>query len=156
MKMLMNGQWVDATDGRVIEIHNPATGELLDTVPRAGAADVDLAVGYARRGYEINRALTSRIRSAYLHRIADLMDQHHEELQQLMVAENGKSQSWADFEIGKATEIFRIQPVGNLCFGFFDFYFQKELSEKRRELTKADVLNCGFWVTKNTVLGHPP
>lgn len=108
MKMLLNGQWVDALDGRVIEIHNPATGELIDTVPRADAKDIELAVEYAKKGYEINRAITSRDRVVYLHRLADLMDEHHDELQQIMVAENGKSQSWADFEVGKATEIFRV------------------------------------------------
>lgn len=47
MKMLLNGQWVDALDGRVIEIHNPATGELIDTVPRADAKDIELAVAPA-------------------------------------------------------------------------------------------------------------
>ncbi|MEA5013768.1 MAG: aldehyde dehydrogenase family protein [Candidatus Limiplasma sp.] len=118
MKNLINGQWVDAQDGRVIQVYNPATGALLDTVPRSGAADVNTAVAFAKQGYAVNRAIPSRERARYLHKLADLMERNHDELKDVMVAENGKSQHWAHFEVTKSTEIIRVlaerpkDPVG--------------------------------------------
>ncbi len=118
MKMLVNGEWKDAIAGGCIEIYNPATKEHIDTVPRALKEDMDEAVEYAKKGYQINRKLTSRQRAAYLERVADLMDEHHDELREIMVKENGKTLSWADFEVGKSTEIIRVlahqpkEPVG--------------------------------------------
>ena len=47
MKMFINGQAVDSSDGKVIDVINPATGALIDTVPAATAADIDLAVASA-------------------------------------------------------------------------------------------------------------
>jgi hypothetical protein len=39
MKMLINGQWVEASDGRRGEVHNPGTGETIDSVPLATVQD---------------------------------------------------------------------------------------------------------------------
>ena len=44
MKNLIGGRLVDASDGKVIEVTNPATGELIDTVPNVTDRDVDEAV----------------------------------------------------------------------------------------------------------------
>lgn len=60
MQMLVNGVWCDALDGEVIEVVNPFDGKKLGTVPRAKAADVELAVAAAKLGYEINRAIPAR------------------------------------------------------------------------------------------------
>ena len=51
-KMLINGEQVDALDGRTFEVHNPATGALIARVPLAGKADVDRAVESARNAFE--------------------------------------------------------------------------------------------------------
>ena len=48
MKNLIAGQWVDASDGKVIEVTNPATNEKIDTVPNATVEDVDRAVKAAQ------------------------------------------------------------------------------------------------------------
>src|SRR5207247_9568611 len=49
--MWIANRWVGSADGRAFEIKNPATEELLDTVPRAGALDVDRAVHAARAAF---------------------------------------------------------------------------------------------------------
>ena len=51
MDMLMNGAFVPSSTGAVIEVSDPYTGELLDTVPAAAAEDVDLAVCSAREAF---------------------------------------------------------------------------------------------------------
>jgi len=107
MKMLINGAWVDAINGEEIEVLNPATGEKIDTIPRGRAEDIELSVQEAIKGYEINRRISARDRSAYLLKGADIIDSHHQEIKDILIAENGKSHYWADFEIDKTAEIIR-------------------------------------------------
>ena len=107
MKMLINGEWLDAKSGKVIEIRNPSTNELIDTVPQGDAADIELAVEAAKRGALINRSIPALERCNYLHRTADLLDKHHDKLKSIIIAENGKTDHWADFEIDKTAEILR-------------------------------------------------
>ena len=47
-QMLIDGEWVDAADGRVIEIESPRDHAIIGQVPRGGEADVDTAVRAAR------------------------------------------------------------------------------------------------------------
>ncbi len=44
MKMLIGGKKVDASDGQTINVINPATGKLVDTIPLATKQDIALAV----------------------------------------------------------------------------------------------------------------
>ena len=51
-RMLIGAEWVDALSGDRLETLNPATGELLATIPAGDAADVDRAVAIARAAFE--------------------------------------------------------------------------------------------------------
>ena len=57
MKMLIGGERVDAATGLTYVVRNPATGAEIDTVPRGGAADVQKALAFARKGQSIMAAL---------------------------------------------------------------------------------------------------
>jgi len=107
MKMLVNGIWTDAILGKFIDVFNPATNVIIDTVPRATKEDVEKAVTYAKIGYKINRATPVYKRAEYLSRTSDLILEHVDDLVELMIAENGKSFYWADYEIRKTAEIFQ-------------------------------------------------
>ena len=48
MKSLIGNNWVDSKDGKVIEVKNPATGELVDTVPSLTVEQIDEAVQTAK------------------------------------------------------------------------------------------------------------
>jgi acyl-CoA reductase-like NAD-dependent aldehyde dehydrogenase len=50
--MLIDGQMVGAVSGKTLEVVNPATGAVIANVPAAEKADVDLAVGAARRAFD--------------------------------------------------------------------------------------------------------
>ena len=50
--MFIGGKWVAAQSGQEMKALNPATGEVLATVPRGGTADVDAAVAAARAAFE--------------------------------------------------------------------------------------------------------
>lgn len=107
MDMIINGERHAALDGGVMEIDNPATGKIIDTVPRAQARDVDVAVGFAKSGLRINSRLPGHKRYAYLSKTSALILENQEELIASLVRENGKSYTWAAFEIRKGAEVFQ-------------------------------------------------
>src|SRR3954451_7742463 len=91
MKMLLGGKRTDAVSGREFEDVNPATGDVVDTVPQAGPADVRLALGFARTGRRVMSALPAHQRSEILKRTAELIARDLEALTKLLTSENGKT-----------------------------------------------------------------
>ncbi len=91
MKMLIGGEKVDAVSGETFPVKNPATGEIIDTVPRAGVEDVKKALAVARRGRPVMAALPSHRRSDILKKTADLIGAELDQLTRLLTSENGKT-----------------------------------------------------------------
>ena len=50
MKMIIGGKKVDSSDGKTIDVINPANGKFLDTIPMATEADVKQAIANAKKG----------------------------------------------------------------------------------------------------------
>ena len=92
-KLFINGQWEDAANRRTIEIINPATGELLTTVPDGAAADVDRAVAAARASFERKtwRGMDPSRKEKILWDISEVLFRHREELSVVESMENGKT-----------------------------------------------------------------
>ena len=91
-KMLIDGQWVDSSDGGSFESFNPATGEAWAVIPEATAADVNRAVEAAHRAFgegEWAKALPTA-RGKYLRRLADLLAEHSELLGRTETIDTGK------------------------------------------------------------------
>jgi acyl-CoA reductase-like NAD-dependent aldehyde dehydrogenase len=91
--MYIDGAWVDALDGSRFDTTDPATGELLATVPSASAADVDRAVAAARRTFDSGTwsgSVAPRERARVMHRMADLVRDRIDELATLEVRDCGK------------------------------------------------------------------
>jgi len=86
----IDGEWVDADSGDVIEVTNKATGEVIGTVPKMGAAETRRAIGAANAALPAWRAKTAKERAAILRRWYELMLEHQEDLAVLMTAEQGK------------------------------------------------------------------
>src|SRR5690348_1414543 len=91
-RMLIGGQWVESQAGQTLESIDPATGRPLATVPRGEAADVDRAVRAARAAFESAawRKVTPIDRGRLLNRLADLIEEHTDELALLEAHDNGK------------------------------------------------------------------
>jgi aldehyde dehydrogenase (NAD+) len=91
-KMLIDGKWVEAASGKTFETPNPATGEVLARIAEGDAEDIDRAARAARRAFD--EGTWARMRPAererLLLRIADLIEQHADELAQLETLDNGK------------------------------------------------------------------
>jgi phenylacetaldehyde dehydrogenase len=102
-KLLIDGDWVEATSGETFETVNPATEEVLASVARGRAADIDKAVGAARKAFADGspwRRMTPSARGRLIHRIGDLILEHADELAMLESLDNGKS-----FVIAKAADV---------------------------------------------------
>jgi 1-pyrroline dehydrogenase len=103
----VDGKFSPAVDGASDAVLNPATGEVLGMVPSSSAADVHLAVSAATAAFPRWAALTPRQRSEVLHRVADIVDAHIDELSQLECVNVGKPVSIVDFEMDLTKDNWR-------------------------------------------------
>jgi succinate-semialdehyde dehydrogenase/glutarate-semialdehyde dehydrogenase len=76
----VNGHWIDALDGKILEILNPANGQLVGTVPLMGATETRAAIDAARDAWPAWRAKTAKDRAALLRRWFDAMIEHADDL----------------------------------------------------------------------------
>ncbi len=95
----IDGEWVDADNGATLPITNPATGEMLGTIPKMGAAETRRAIEAANAAWPAWRALTAGARAKILRRWFELMLEHQEDLAVLMTSEQGKPLAEARGEI---------------------------------------------------------
>jgi succinate-semialdehyde dehydrogenase/glutarate-semialdehyde dehydrogenase len=98
----VRGAWVDADDGRTIQVTNPATGEVIGTVPRMGAAETRRAIEAADAAMAGWRRRTAKERAAVLRAWFDLIVANQEDLATLMTAEQGKPLAESRGEIAYA------------------------------------------------------
>src|SRR5437660_9735284 len=89
-KNFVGGEWVDAADGGTMEVLNPATGEPIAEVPRGTATDVDRAVEAAKKAWPEWFETTPGERAEILLKLADLIEEHAEELARLESTNVGK------------------------------------------------------------------
>jgi acyl-CoA reductase-like NAD-dependent aldehyde dehydrogenase len=91
-QMLIDGQWTDSSDGRTFETVDPATGEVLALVPEGTAADVEAAVAAAAKAFESAEwaGMLPAARARLLWRIADLIEEHADELARLETRDQGQ------------------------------------------------------------------
>jgi acyl-CoA reductase-like NAD-dependent aldehyde dehydrogenase len=95
-----------------LEVLEPATEQVLDTVPRAGAAEVDAAVARAKAAFPAWRAVAPADRARLLHRLADALAEAHEELSVLEARNAGKPIGDARGEMGMVVDTFRYYAAG--------------------------------------------
>ncbi len=84
------GKWIDATDGKTIEVQNPATGEVIGSVPSLGQVETGRAIAAADAAWPEWRGKTAHERSRILRRWYDLIVEHQEDLALIMTMEQGK------------------------------------------------------------------
>src|SRR5690348_2167467 len=110
-QMFIGGQWVDSNGSEVQEVKNPALGEVIATVPKGTAEDVDRAVKAARKAYDdVWFDSTPRERSEMLLKLATAIDEHGDELARIESENVGKPLGVTISE--------EIPPIAD-CFRFF-------------------------------------
>src|SRR5579862_9012063 len=101
-RAFIGGEWVTAASGATHEVKNPASGEVLGTVPVMGAAETRRAIEAASAALPAWAARTAKERAAILRRWYELLMTHQEDLATLMTAEQGKPLAEAKGEIAYA------------------------------------------------------
>jgi len=107
MKMIINGKAADASDKKVLEVINPATGKLIDTVPAASAKDVEDAVAAAKAAQKIWAKVPVYRKAEIMMDFLALVEKNKEDLAQTLSAETGKPISEARGEIGNIPIAFK-------------------------------------------------
>lgn len=98
----VNGVWQDAGDGATIAVTNPATGDLLGTVPKMGTKETREAIAAANQALPAWRAKSAKERSVVLRRWFELIMAHQNDLAIIMTAEQGKPLAESKGEIAYA------------------------------------------------------
>lgn len=99
-KNLIDGQWVDADGGETINVNNPATGEIIGTIPKSGKAETARAIEAAQKAFETFRKTSALERSKMLRKLHDVIMENQEALARLLTMEQGKSIVEARGEVG--------------------------------------------------------
>ena len=86
----INGHWIDANDGATIDVTNPATGEVLASVAKVGAAETAQAIEAAEKAMENWRNLPAKARANILRDWFNIIMAHQEDLARIMTLEQGK------------------------------------------------------------------
>ena len=91
-KLYVNGSFIESASGKTFNTPNPATGETLAVVSEAGREDIHKAVVAPRRAFDEGpwSRMSTAERSRLMYKLADLMEEHKEELAQLETLDNGK------------------------------------------------------------------
>ena len=100
MKMIINGKKTDSVSKETFDVIDPSTGKVIESVPRATAEDIDIAITAAVKGQKEWAKVPVSERAEVLYRFLHIVDENKEMLAQTLCAENGKPITEARAEIG--------------------------------------------------------
>jgi len=103
-QMIIGGESVDAGSGKTMEIRNPATGEVVDTVPQGDAEDVRRAVDVAQAAWRGWANTPAPKRAEILLKTAELVKEHLKELAEIETKEQGKTLRESQIEVNRFAE----------------------------------------------------
>jgi succinate-semialdehyde dehydrogenase/glutarate-semialdehyde dehydrogenase len=103
----IDGEWQKAASNRTIEVHDPATGMVIGTVPDCDAADTEAAIAAANAALPAWKKRTADERAVILERWHDLMLASTADLARIMTAEQGKPLAEAEGEIRYAASFVK-------------------------------------------------
>ncbi|HEY6128874.1 MAG TPA: NADP-dependent succinate-semialdehyde dehydrogenase [Candidatus Acidoferrum sp.] len=98
----IDGAWITSPSGATTKVDNPATGEILGTVPKLGAAETRAAIDAANKAFPGWSKKTGKERAVVLRRWFDLMMQNQDDLARLMTLEQGKPLTESKGEVAYA------------------------------------------------------
>ena len=107
--LFIDGREVSASQPELLDVLNPATGELIAQIGHASDADVDRAVRSARAAFESAEwsAMSNRTRAKLINKLADVFEANLEEMYQLETANNGRSLNETRAQVSRLPDFFR-------------------------------------------------
>ena len=134
---LIGGKWSGADTGDTIPVTNPATGEVLGTVPNAGADETNRAIAAASEAFKSWSVTDLGQRVGLLHKLHDALMDNQEALAQLLTAEQGKPLAEARGEIAIGAAYVR--------------WFAEEIRRAKGEIVPAPTGDRRLLVTRHPV-----
>ncbi|MDO8712907.1 MAG: NAD-dependent succinate-semialdehyde dehydrogenase [Polynucleobacter sp.] len=126
-QLLINGKWLDSSDGQSIAVINPGTGLEIGRVSCAAKSDLDAALSAAQIGFDIWRKIPAIERSRLMELASKNLRERLEDIAMLITLEQGKPLAEARGEVMMAIEVIdwfagearrvygRVIPARNLC-----------------------------------------
>ena len=149
-KMRVAGELVDGDTGKIIEVMNPYTNEVVGTVPRASREQIanafDIAAAY-------KPTLTRYERQQILSKTANILTSRKDEISDLITAECGLSKKDSLYEVGRAFDVFTL--AGQLCILDDGEIFSCDLTphgKQRKIFTQREPLTA---ISAITPFNHP-
>ncbi|SHH44141.1 aldehyde dehydrogenase family protein [Clostridium grantii] len=109
-KMYINGEWVQGTSGNILDVINPASGEVFAKVYESSVEDVKAAIAAAKDSFYVSRIwrnMDSQAKGNILLKIADKIEEYSEELSLMDTLDSGKPLREAEGDISDAIHCFR-------------------------------------------------
>jgi malonate-semialdehyde dehydrogenase (acetylating)/methylmalonate-semialdehyde dehydrogenase len=104
LRNYINGQWSDVPDAQILDVTNPATGEVLAQVPLSPASEVDRAAQAAAAAFPDWRRTPPVARVQYLFKLKRVLEENFDEIASTITQENGKILEEAKGELTRAIE----------------------------------------------------
>ncbi len=89
-RLLINNEWCDASDGKTIDVVNPATGKAIGKVAHATKKDMDRALEATQAGFKVWRAMPAIERATIMRKAAALLRERADAIGRLLTMEQGK------------------------------------------------------------------
>ena len=134
---LIAGEWVGADSGKTIDVTNPATGDVIGTVPACGTAETERAIAAAHGAYADYAATSLMDRVGLLWKLHDALMDNQKSLAELLTIEMGKPLTEAMGEIAIGAQYVR--------------WFAEEARRAKGEIVPAGVNSRRILVTKHPV-----
>ena len=104
-QLYINGEWKDTVTGYVAEDKNPADDSVFARVHFAGGAEVEEAIAAAQRAWRPWADTPAAQKEQILLKAADWMQEHMDEVADVLMGESGSAFGKAYFEAGFAVDI---------------------------------------------------
>lgn len=137
-QIFINGTWVDSTTTDVIEVVNPATEDVIATVPRGTPEDVDRAVRAASAAFGDWSQSPIDTRAEVLRNLADLLEERGDEITQLIVSEIGQPVTWAK----RASTAVTVQDLRNFADALKDVVWAEQVGNSVVHRRSAGVVGA--------------
>lgn len=136
-KALIAGEWQEANNGNTIEVINPATSEVIGTVPNMGRAETEVAIELAHKGWKGWANKTAKERSNVLLKWYELVIENQSDLARILTTEQGKPLSEAVGEIQYAASFIQ--------------WFAEEAKRAYGDIIPSPYQNSQIVVTKHPI-----
>lgn len=104
-QLFLNGEWKPAAGGETIAVNDPATGEVIGQVAKAGIADLDAALAATQAGFATWSATSAYERARIMRKAADILRERKDRIGWIMTREQGKPLAEATGEVAAAADL---------------------------------------------------